>query len=109
MTFRIRFVIVASLISGTLSAKDTTGRWTGVADTTDEASTRRQEPQSFEINIADGKLTAISIGRNDTRSATVPITRDPRRRRIRSALLPVCAHSKRRASIGSRFAAFRAG
>jgi hypothetical protein len=34
---------------------------------------KRQEPQSFEINNADGKLTAISIGRNGTRRAAVQI------------------------------------
>src|SRR3954447_9229983 len=71
-----RFLIIAAFICGALSAQDITGRWTGVADTTDEASTKRQEPQSFEINNTDGKLTAISIGRNGTRGAAVQIQQD---------------------------------
>ena len=64
MTFRAGLIIIASFICGTLSAQDVTGRWTGVADTTDEATTKRQEQQSFEIRTTDGKLMAVSIGRN---------------------------------------------
>ena len=56
MTFRAGLIIIGGLLCGTLSAQDVTGRWTGVADTTDEASTKRQERQSFEIKSADGKL-----------------------------------------------------
>jgi len=76
MTFPVRFMIIASLVWGTLSAQDITGRWTGVADTTDEVSTRRQEPQSFEINNADGKLTASTVGRNGSRGAALQIQQD---------------------------------
>jgi hypothetical protein len=75
MTFRVSLVIV-SLICGTLSAQDVTGRWTGVADTTDEANTKRQEQQSFEIKSADGKLTAVSIGRNGNPGAPLQIQQD---------------------------------
>jgi VCBS repeat-containing protein len=76
MTFRVRFVIIAGLICGTLSAQDITGRWTCVADTTDEASTKRQEQQSFEIKSADGKLTAVSICRNGNRGAALQVQQD---------------------------------
>src|SRR5690242_14827136 len=76
MTFRLRSIVIASLICGTLSAQDLTGRWTGVADTTDEANTKRQEQQSFEIKIADGKLTAVSIGRGGSAGATLQIQQD---------------------------------
>ena len=76
MTFRFRFMIIAGFICGTLSAQDITGRWTGVADTTDEASTKRQEQQSFEIKSDDGKLTAVSIGRNGNRGAALQIQQD---------------------------------
>ena len=76
MTFPLRFVILSSLICGTLLAQDVTGRWAGVADTTDEANTKRQEQQSFEIKIADGKLTAVSIGRGGSAGATLQIQQD---------------------------------
>ena len=59
-----------------LAAQDITGRWTGVADTTDEGSTKRQEPQSFEIKMADGKLTANSVGRNGNPGAALQIQQD---------------------------------
>src|SRR5437870_4587243 len=73
---RLRFFIIASLFCGTLSAQDATGRWTGVANTTDEANTKRQEQQSFEIKSADGKLTANSIGRNGNPGAALQIQQD---------------------------------
>ena len=43
---------------------DISGRWTGVADTTDEAGTKRQEKQTIEIRVEDGKLTGNRIDRN---------------------------------------------
>src|ERR1700674_5273093 len=76
MTFRPRFIILASLVCGTLYAQDVTGRWAGVAGTTDEANTQRQEQQSFEIKSADGKLTAVSIGRNGNPGAALQIQQD---------------------------------
>ena len=76
MTFRLHFMIVAGLICGSLSAQDLAGRWTGVADTTDEANTKRQERQSFEIMSQDGKLTAFSIGRNGGPGAALQIQQD---------------------------------
>ena len=76
MTFRVRFLVIASLVCGTICAQDATGRWTGVADTTDEANTRRQEQQSFEIRSADGKLTAFSVGRNGNPGAALQIQQD---------------------------------
>jgi hypothetical protein len=76
MSFRVRSLIIAGFLCGTLSAQDITGRWTGVADTTDEASTKRQEPQSFEIKTADGKLTAVTINRNGSAGAALQIQQD---------------------------------
>ena len=76
MTLRVRFLIIATFICGTLSAQDVTGRWAGVADTTDEANTKRQEQQSFEIRSADGKLTAVSIARNGNPGATLQVQQD---------------------------------
>ena len=43
---------------------DITGRWTGAADTTDEAGTKRQEKQTLEIRMEAGKLTGNRIDRN---------------------------------------------
>ena len=43
---------------------DLTGRWTGVADTTDEAGTKRQEKQTLEIRTEDGKLAGYRIDKN---------------------------------------------
>jgi len=43
---------------------DVTGRWTGIADTTDEAGTKRQEKQTLEIRLLDGKLTGYRIDKN---------------------------------------------
>jgi hypothetical protein len=76
MTSQARFLLLASLVCATLSAQDVTGRWAGVAATTDEANTSRQEQQSFEIKSADGKLTAASIGRNGNPGAALQIQQD---------------------------------
>jgi hypothetical protein len=76
MTFRTRFLIVACFVCGTLSAQDVVGRWTGVADTTDEGNTKRQEQQSFEIKNTDGKLTAFSVGRNGNQGAALQVQQD---------------------------------
>ena len=45
-------------------APDITGKWTGVADSIDEAGTKRQEKQTFEIRMEDGKLTGNRIDKN---------------------------------------------
>src|SRR5258705_3766375 len=76
MTFLLPYIVIAGFICGTLSAQDITGRWSGIADTTDEAHTKRQEQQSFEIKSADGKLTAASIGRNGNPGAALQIQQD---------------------------------
>ena len=61
------FALGALLVAG-LAAQapdpDIAGRWTGVADTTDEAGTKRQEKQTVEIRKEDGKLTGFRIGRD---------------------------------------------
>jgi hypothetical protein len=76
MTFRAHLLILSSLVCGTLYGQDVTGRWAGVAATTDEANTSRQEQQSFEIKSTDGKLTANSIGRNGNPGAALQIQQD---------------------------------
>jgi hypothetical protein len=76
MTFAVRCLIVAGLVCGTLSAQDITGRWTGTADTTDEGATKRQEQQSFEVKMTDGKLTANSLGKDGKPGAALQIQQD---------------------------------
>jgi len=43
MKFITRVVVITFLISGALTAQGIVGRWVGVADTTDEAGTKRQD------------------------------------------------------------------
>ncbi|HEY4086586.1 MAG TPA: hypothetical protein VGM43_11645 [Bryobacteraceae bacterium] len=76
MTFAIRCLIVAALLCGIVSAQDITGRWTGFADTTDEGATKRHEQQSFEVRMTDGKLTAVSIGKDGNPGAPLDIQQD---------------------------------
>ena len=76
MTFGIRCLILGVLICGTLAAQDISGRWTGVADTTDEGGTKRQEQESFEVKMTDGKLTAVSIGKDGKPGAALQIQQD---------------------------------
>lgn len=60
-----RIALATLLICGGLMAEtpDVTGRWTGTADTTDEAGTKRQEKQTLEIRVENGKLVGNTIGR----------------------------------------------
>lgn len=58
--FALAFLLAAGLAAQTLNP-DLTGRWTGVADTTDEAGTKRQEKQTLEIRAEDGKLAGYRI------------------------------------------------
>jgi len=56
-------LVLASVSHAQTPDPDLTGRWIGAADTTDEGGTKRQEKQTIEIRIEDGKLTAVSVGR----------------------------------------------
>jgi hypothetical protein len=59
----LRFLSLVLLMSYGAVAQDFVGRWTGVADTVDEAGVKRQERHTLEIRSEDGKLTAVRIGR----------------------------------------------
>ena len=61
--FALNFLLVAGLAAQTPNP-DITGKWTGVADTTDEAGKKRQEKQSIEIRMENGNLTGNRIDRN---------------------------------------------
>jgi hypothetical protein len=54
-------VLVAAGLAAQTPNPDIAGRWTGVADTTDEAGTKRHEKQTLEIRMEDGKLTGNRI------------------------------------------------
>ena len=63
----MKFVLALLLTAGLFAQgpnPDVTGRWTGVADTTDEGGTRRQEKQTIEIRLEEGKLTGNRIGKD---------------------------------------------
>lgn len=62
-TFFLGFLLVVGLMAQAPNP-DIAGRWTGVADTTDEAGTKRQEKQSLEIRMEDGKLTGNRLDKN---------------------------------------------
>ncbi len=59
----LSFLIAAGLAAQT-PAPNITGRWTGVADSTDEAGTTRHEKQTIEIRMEDGKLTGNRIDKS---------------------------------------------
>ena len=68
MKFSTRtLVLTLLLVSGIVAQSpppDLSGRWTGVADTTDEAGTKRQEKQTLEIRMESGKPTGYRIDKN---------------------------------------------
>jgi len=66
--FATRLFALGCLLIAGIAAQatnpDIAGRWTGIADTTDEAGTKRQEKQTLEIRMEDGKLTGNRIDKN---------------------------------------------
>jgi hypothetical protein len=68
MRLIVRIVVAGFLMVAGLPAQApvpvVAGRWTGVADTTDEAGTKRQEKQTIEIRMEEGKLTGNRIGKD---------------------------------------------
>ena len=68
MKFAASLLAVALILASALSAQspnsDIVGRWTGIANTTDEAGTKRQEKQSVEIRLEDGKLTGNRLDKD---------------------------------------------
>jgi hypothetical protein len=76
MRFITRFIAITFLISGMLAAQDIVGRWVGVADTTDEAGTKRQEKHTLEIKSEDGKLTGVRINRSGNGGTPFEVQQD---------------------------------
>jgi hypothetical protein len=57
-------LVLAIGLTAQAPVPDVSGRWIGTADTTDEAGTKRQEKQSLEIRLEEGKPVAYRIGRD---------------------------------------------
>jgi hypothetical protein len=61
----MKLAALSLLFAAALAAQppnpDIAGRWTGIAGTTDDAGTKRQEKQTLDIRIEDGKLTGNRI------------------------------------------------
>jgi type 1 fimbria pilin len=67
---------IAIFISGALNAQEIAVRWIGVADTTDEGGTKRQESQTVEIRNEDGKLTGSTIGKTGKAGTPFKVEQD---------------------------------
>ena len=52
---------------------DITGRWSGTAETVDEAGTKRSERHTIDIKFVDGKLTAVRVNRSGTGGSNLKI------------------------------------
>ena len=77
MKAHARLLALACILVSALTAQtpnpDVTGRWVGTADSTDQAGTKRQEKQTFEIRLEDGKLSAYRIGRDGKPGAKMEV------------------------------------
>ena len=76
MKLPARIFTVALMLGSTLTAQDFTGRWTGAADSTDAAGTKRMEQQTIEIRIEDGKLTGNQVNRAGKAGAVLDVQQD---------------------------------
>jgi hypothetical protein len=76
MNHFLRLITLLVLLTGLLAAQDIAGRWVGVADTTDEGGTKRQERQTLEVKSEDGKLTGLLVGRSGTGGIPFQIEQD---------------------------------
>lgn len=76
MNLPARIITIALIAASALAAQDFTGRWTGAADTTDAAGTKRMEQQTIEIRTEDGKLTGNQINRAGKAGAALDVQQD---------------------------------
>jgi hypothetical protein len=76
MRFLTQLIGITLLISCVLTAQDIVGRWVGVADTTDEAGTKRQEKHTLEIKSEDGKLTGVRFNRSGNGGTPFEVQQD---------------------------------
>jgi len=68
-------IAIACLVTGALAAQgiDITGRWSGTAETIDDAGTKRSELHNIDIKMVDGKLVAIRLNRTGTGGSNLVI------------------------------------
>ncbi len=59
-----------------LGAQDITGRWNGVADSTDEAGTKRLENQTFEFTLENGALKGVLLSKTGGAGRLLDVQRD---------------------------------
>ncbi|HVW84597.1 MAG TPA: hypothetical protein VHB50_07940 [Bryobacteraceae bacterium] len=71
-----RVLALAFLITGALAAQSVVDRWAGVADTTDEGGTKREEKQTIEIRSEEGRLTGKTISRNGGGGISLQVQQD---------------------------------
>jgi hypothetical protein len=71
-----KVIATTFLMCSALAAQDIVGRWAGVADTTDEQGTKRQERQTLEIKSEDGKLTGRMVNRSGTGGTPLQVQQD---------------------------------
>ena len=76
MKLLVQMIVSTALTIGVVCAQDITGRWTGVADTTDEAGTKRMEKQTLEIKLEDGKMTGLLVSRTGKGGIVFQIQQD---------------------------------
>ncbi len=73
----VKTLTLTCLLAGVLGAQaadpDITGRWTGVAETTDAAGTKRQEKQTVEIRRVEGKPTGNRVDKNGKAGLTLDV------------------------------------
>ena len=68
--------LLASGLAAQTPAPDITGRWSGVADSTDEAGTTRHEKHTVEIRREEGKLVGNRIDNAGARGAALDVQQD---------------------------------
>lgn len=76
MTLRSRVILIAIALTTSVAAQDLTGRWIGVAESTDEGGIKRQERQTLEIKSADGKLSGLMVSRSGKGGTPLQVQQD---------------------------------
>ena len=66
-------ILIATALTAQTTSPDVTGRWSGTADSTDQAGTKRQEKQTIEIRLEEGKLTAYRLNREGKPGAKMEV------------------------------------
>ncbi len=107
MKIATRITVISLLICGALAAQEIVGRWAGVADTTDEAGTKRQERQTFEFKREAGKLTGVRLNRSGNGSIPIDVQQDGARINLYS-FLPSTVVNISAGNLSSRRAAWSA-